>query len=172
MPTPCALTQSLNLDCRDSFGGVKRVLLIEFDNVTAITKTANVITAITKASGKFFREYKLIVFTGDAKTDGAFDRSAGTSTFKQTVSFPINKMKTSIKDEIVLLAANRLLIIYEDNNGTYWLCGENFGMMMTTGSSMTGTALADRNGYMLTFEVDEKNFETEVSSSIITGLLT
>jgi len=167
----CALTQSFNLDCRDSFGGVKRVLLIEFDNVTAMTETAGVITAITKETGKYFRQYKLVAFTGDAKTSGAHARDAGTSSYTQTVSFPVNKMTTSVKQEIELLAKNRLLIIVEDNNGTYWLYGKNFGMMATTTESMTGVQLADRNGYMLTFECAEKGFETEVSSSIITGLL-
>jgi hypothetical protein len=167
----CALTQSLNLDCRDSFGGAKSVLVVEYDNVTAYTLTAGVISAITKASGKFFRKYNLVAFTASANTAGAHDRAQGTSSYTQTVTFPINKMSTSVKDEIELLAKNRLLFIVEDNNGKYWLFGKDFGMMATTTESMTGTALSDRNGYMLTFESIEKAFEVEVSSSIITGLL-
>ena len=167
----CILTQGLQLDCRDSFGGVKRVLVTEFDNVTAYTLTSGVISAITKGVGKVFWEYKLVTFTGDAKTAGAHDRAQGTSSYKQTVSFPINKMSTSVRNEISLLAQNRLLFIVEDNNGSYWLYGKDFGLTAITTESMNGVALADRNGYMLTFEGDEKAFEVEVSSSIITGLL-
>lgn len=167
----CSLTQGLNLDCRDSFGGVKRVLVIEFDNISSYTLTSGVISAITRVATKTFKEYKLVTFTGDAKTAGAHDRAQGTSTFKQTISFPINKMTTSVKQEIELLAKNRLVFIVEDNNGTYWLYGKDFGLMATTTESMTGVALADRNGYMLTFEGDEKAFEMEVQSSIITALL-
>jgi hypothetical protein len=168
---PCALTQGYNLDCRDSFGGLKRVLFMELENVTAYTLTGGVITAITKASGKTFKEYKLIFETGDAKTNGVHDRPQGTSVYNQTVSFPINKMTTSVKEEIMLLAKNRLLIIAEDQNGTYWLYGKENGLMATTTDSMIGVALSDRNGYMLTFEGKEKAFEVEVQSSIIAGLL-
>jgi hypothetical protein len=167
----CILTQGFNLDCRDSFGGLKRVLFMEFDNVTAYTLSSGVISAITKASGKTFKQYKLILETGDAKTSGVHDRTQGTSVYKQTISFPINKMTTSVKNEIELLAKNRLLIIAEDQNGTYWLYGKDNGLMATTTESMSGVALADRNGYMLTFEGNEKGFEVEVQSSIIAGLL-
>ena len=169
---PCALTQGLNLDCRDGFGGVKRVLFMEHENVTSYTLTSGVISAITKGSGKTFKEYKLIFETGDAKTSGTHDRTQGTSVYKQTVSFPINKMTTSVKNEIQLLAQNRLLIIAEDQNGTYWLYGKDNGLMAVTTESMSGVALADRNGYMLTFEGNEKAFEIEVQSSVIAGLLT
>ena len=168
----CILTQGLNLDCRDAYGGVKRVLFMEFENVTAYTMTSGVISAITKASGKTFKEYKLVVETGDAKSSGTHDRQQGTRVWKQTVSFPINKMSTSVKNEIELLSQNRLLVIVEDQNGAYWLYGKDFGLMATTTESMTGVALADRNGYMLTFEGNEKGFEVEVQSSIIAGLLT
>lgn len=168
---PCALTQGLNLDCRDGYGGVKRVLFMELENVTAYTLTSGVISAITKAVGKTFKEYKLIFETGDAKTSGTHDRAQGTSEYKQTVSFPINKMTTSVKNEIELLAKNRLLIIAEDQNGTYWLYGKENGLMATTTESMSGVALLDRNGYMLTFEGKEKAFEIEVQSSVIAGLL-
>jgi len=57
---PCALSQGYNLDCRFNFGGVREIYVIEFENVTAITESAGVISAITKASTKTFKKYNLI----------------------------------------------------------------------------------------------------------------
>jgi hypothetical protein len=53
----CALTQGYTLDCSDSYGGVKELHLIEFDNVSSFTESAGVVTAITKATGKAFKKY-------------------------------------------------------------------------------------------------------------------
>ena len=166
----CALTQSLNLDCRDSFGGIKQFYIMEYDNATTITETAGVVTAITKATGKLFREYKLVAFTGDGSSDGTHSREMGTKTYKQTVSFPINKMTASVRIEIGLLAQNRLLIVGLDNNGTGWLFGKGFGMMLTTDKHATGKALGDRNGFELAFESDEKEPAVPIDATTLTSL--
>lgn len=57
----CALTQDLTLDCRDSVGGLKEVYVIELGNVSTMTVTSGVVTALTKATGKKFRKYSLII---------------------------------------------------------------------------------------------------------------
>ena len=116
---PCALTQGYNLDCRSSYGGVKEVYVIEFENVTATTVSAGgVVTAITKASTKTFKKYNLILQTGEVTEDMTGNRENGTLSIAQTVKFPINKMTTSVRNELVLLAQNRLIFVIVDNNGT------------------------------------------------------
>ena len=100
----CALTQGYTLDCRLNYGGVAKVFIMEYDNATAITEASGVITAITKATSKLFREYKLIAHTAEADEAGTVNRENGTSMIKQSVKFPINKMTTSVRNEILLLA--------------------------------------------------------------------
>lgn len=59
----CALTQGYNLDCRDSYGGVKEIYIAETSSVTAITASAGVITAIDKTGTKVFYKYNLVAHT-------------------------------------------------------------------------------------------------------------
>ena len=168
----CALTQGYNLDCRLNYGGVKEVYIMEFDNATAITVAAGIVTAITKATGKLFRKYNLIAHTGEAEDAFTSDLAAGTSNSAQAVKFPVNKMTTAVRNELILLAQNRLLFVIVDNNGTNWLYGKEFGLTLLTAGGKTGVALKDRNGYELAFGGDEKTFAYEVDAATLATLLT
>ena len=169
---PCALTQGYNLDCRLNYGGVKEIYVIEFENVTAITETAGVISAITKAATKTFKKYNLIAHTAEADEAYTGNREMGTLSNKQTIKFPINKMTTAVRNELVLLAQNRLIFVFVDENGTGWMYGRDYGLMLTNSANKTGKVLADRNGYELTFEGDEKNLAYEVNSTALGTLTT
>jgi hypothetical protein len=166
----CALTSGYTLDCRNSFGGVKEIYIMEFDNATTITVSAGVVTAITKATGKLFRDYKVIAHTAEGEEAATLSRENGTSSIKQTIKLPINKMTTAVRNELLLLGQNRLLIAVTDENGTTWLYGHDYGLMLQTWGSKTGKTLADRNGYELVFEGEEKNPAYECDSSTVTSL--
>ena len=168
----CSLTQNYLLDCRLNYGGMKEVYIIEFDNVTAITQTSGVVTGITKASGKTFKKYALIAHTGEGDEALTASREMGTLSNKQTIKFPINKMTTAVRNELFLLAQNRLIFVFVDENSTNWIYGSDYGLTLTTASAKTGKVLADRNGYELTFEGDEKNLAYEVDDTTLATLLT
>ena len=168
----CNLTQSYLLDCRLNYGGMKEVYIIEFDNVTSFTQSAGVVTAITKASGKTFRKYQLIAHTGEGDEALTASREMGTLSNKQTIIFQINKMTVAVRNELFLLAQNRLIFIFVDENSTNWMYGSDYGLTLTTASAKTGKVLADRNGYELTFEGDEKNLAYEVDDTNLATLLT
>lgn len=168
----CALTQGYNLDCRDSYGGIKTVYLMEYDNATTITQSASVVTGITKATGKQFRKYNLIALTGDVEQTITPNREYGTLEVMQTLRFPINKQTTSVRNEILLLAQNRLLAVVIDSNGKNWLLGFDFGIMLGGSSAKTGVTLADRNGFELVFEGKEKALALEVDASTLATLET
>jgi hypothetical protein len=169
---PCALTQGYNLDCRLNYGGVKDIYLIEYDNVASITQSAGVVTAITKVATKVFRKYALIAHTAESDEALTASREMGTLSNKQTIKFPINKMTVSVRNELFLLAQNRLMFVFVDENGTNWLYGGDYGLTLTTASAKTGKVLADRNGYELVFEGDEKNLAYEVNAATLATLLT
>lgn len=169
---PCSLTQGYNLDCRFNFGGIKEIYVIEFENVSAITEVAGVITVITKVATKTFKKYNLIAHTAEADEAYAGNREMGTLANKQTIKFPINKMTTSVRNELMLLAQNRLIFVYVDENGTGWMYGREYGLMMDSFSAKTGKLLADRNGYELSFSGDEKNMAYEVNATALGTLTT
>lgn len=169
----CALTQGFNLDCRDSIGGVKEAYIIEFDNVTTVTSAAGVITAIVKASTKRFWKYSLIKQTAMAEEAIQANEENGTVFIQQSVKFPTNKLQASVRNEITLLAQNRLMMVVVDGNGIAWLYGEIYAMLLITGSkSNTGTKMGDRNGYELDFAGSEPSLAKQVNAATLLTLQT
>ncbi|CAB4153037.1 hypothetical protein UFOVP617_47 [uncultured Caudovirales phage] len=166
----CALTQGYTLDCKDSIGGIKAVWFIAAGDVSAVTEVSGVVTAITKASGKVFYKYQLVKNSSSLTENINANIQNGTIFYAQELAIMLNKMQANTRNEILLLAKNNLLAVVEDANGKYWLLGKQNGLDITAGSSATGTAQADKNGYALTFSGGEKELAPEVTSSLIAGL--
>jgi hypothetical protein len=66
-------------------------------------------------------------------------------------SWDVNK-----RNEIKVLAQQRLVAIVEGNDGSYWLVGYENGLELNAGTSATGTAFGDLSGYSLTLSGMEK----------------
>jgi hypothetical protein len=148
------------------------VYIKEYAKATTITPTLGVITLITKATGKQFWKYNLIASTGEADDTLTRNRENGTQMSKQSVKFPINKMASSVRNELLLLAQNFLLIVVVDRNGTGWLYGFDNGMMLESAAAKTGKALTDRNGYELVFGSDEKTLAYPLDATTLASLTT
>jgi ligand-binding sensor domain-containing protein len=166
----CALTQGMVLDCKDSIGGIKAVWFIATGDVTAVAEASGVVTAITKAAGKVFYKYALVKNSSSLTENVNANVQNGTVFYAQELAIVLNKMQANTRNEILLLAKNNLMAVVEDANGKYWLIGKQNGLDLSAGSSATGTAQADRNGYTLTFSGGEKALAPEVTSGIIAGL--
>lgn len=169
---PCNLTQSYNLDCRDSVGGLKEVYFMELGNLTSFTEASGVVTAIIKASGKKFYKYALVKQTSKFEDTLTVNEENGTVFSAQKLTVMLNKMQANTRNEITLLAQNLLVCIAADRNGKYWFLGATNGIVINTIKGETGTKMGDRNGYTLEFEGAEPVFAQEVSSGIIAALTT
>ena len=55
--------------------------------------------------------------------------------------------------------------IVKDNNGKLWICGKQKGLMVTTSTAVTGTAMGDLNGYTVVFDGNEPNDWFEYTGS-------
>jgi len=169
---PCALTTGFLLDCRDSIGGIKAIWVIETANVSGVTSSAGVITAISKANNARFWKYLLTRGVGEAMEEIQANEENGTLFWNQTVTIAINKLQAATRNEIILLAQNYLSIVVQDRNDKYWYYGKDTGLILLTGKAGTGKAQADRNGYELSFTGGEEDLALEVSAGIISGLTT
>ena len=166
----CALTQNYILDCKEGMGGIKSVRFAEFANVSSVTESAGVVSAITMAGSNKFWKYDLIRETSSLTENINANVQNGTTFYQQELTIILNKMAVATRNEILLLAKNRLMAIVEDTNGTFWLVGQLNATDLTAGSAGTGTASGDRNGYTLTFTAMEKELAPKVDSSIIGAL--
>jgi hypothetical protein len=169
----CALTQGYSVtDCNVGSGGAKEFYLIEMGNISSMTETAGVITAIAKAAGKRFWKYQQIKETSYAKETPQGNTANGTFFYNQEAGLIINKMQSAVRNEIILLAKNLLYIVVKDNNGKYWLYGREAGMQLTGGEFGTGTARTDRNGYSLVFTGSEPEPAIEIEAAVAAALET
>jgi hypothetical protein len=168
----CALTQDYSFGCDTGVGGTKECYLIELENIASYTESSGTLTAITKVSGKIFRKYQLVLETANFEEDIQGNRQNGTLFYPQKGTIVINKQNVAVRNEILLLAKNRLVVVIKDNNDTYRLFGREFGLMLQTGTATTGTAWGDRNGYTLNFTGAELELAPFVNASVIATLQT
>jgi hypothetical protein len=68
----------------------------------------------------------------------------------------LQKMDAEKRNQILLLAANRdLRIAFVDQQDLTWVMGLTRGAVMSASTGATGTAVADLNGYTLSFTAQE-----------------
>jgi hypothetical protein len=168
----CALTQGYTLDCRDSLGGITEVYFMAFQDVSSTTEASGVITALTKGVGKRFYKYELTKGTSVMTENVNSNVQNGTLYFTPELTIILNKLQVNTRNEILLLAQNRLVAVAKDNNGKYWYLGKTRALDLTAGSATSGTAEADRSGYTLTFAGAEPSMSPEVNSSVAAALTT
>lgn len=174
----CALTQGFGLDCREGIGGLKEVYIIELANISEITESSGIVSAITKATGKRFWKYSLVRETSNATENIVGNEQNGTIYYDQQVQIIINKRQASVRNEILLLAKNFLTVVGVENQlnssgqPRAFLYGKTQGLQLLTGTSETGTAWADRNGYTLPFAGKEPELAPEVAYAVLATLET
>lgn len=159
-------------DCEPSMGGVRRVLIANYDDVSATpTISEGVITEITLAEGKKFHEY--IFRPGTAHLDSVLnkDNAAGTAYYTSQVSLQFSRLESAKRMEMVALTAGYFVAIVEDNNGKYWYLGFDEPMSASAGTAATGTARADLNGYTLVLDDNSRELPYEVNADIVAGLV-
>lgn len=169
----CVLTQDITFSCDVGSGGVnKEIYVIELDNIASYTESSGTITTITKASGKIFRKYQLVQETAVFDETIAGNIQNGTIFYDQKGTIVFNKQTVAKRNEIIILAKTPVVVVAQDNNGSWKLYGRVNGMRLLDGAITTGTAFTDRNGYTLNFSVKEAEPAPFVDSTIITGLQT
>jgi|SRR6185437_10630555 len=172
MSTSCALTQDYNFGCDVGTGGTKECWLIELENVGELVESSGTITTITKLTGKVFRKYQLVLETANFEETITGNRQNGTLFYTQAGTIILNKQQVAVRNEILLLSKNKLIVIAHDNNDSYRLYGRLYGLMLQTGTAATGTAWGDRNGYTLNFTGAEPELAPFIDPAIIATLQT
>lgn len=169
----CNLTSGILLGCRDNVGGLKNMWITDFSNIAAVTQsTGDTITQIS-GSGTFY-EFQLIRTSSQHSETVNASLENGTVFYQGETVVYFAKLEQSKRNILKTLAqSQRLAIVVEDNNGAYFYLGQTYGCFISAGTSVTGKALGDQNGYNLTFQYLEPNPMNELSgtlSSIAAGI--
>jgi hypothetical protein len=168
----CNLTAAIALDCLDSIGGIKTLWVSSNADLGTITAGATSgITAVAGATGEFYQIEVAKDVTSFTETFNISNVN-GTAFFSQAVTIPVQHLSSAKRAQIQLLSYNRnSKVLFEDNNGLYWLVGLTRGCVVTTGSSVTGVAPGDLSGYNVVLEAQEPEMAFQVSDlSVLTGI--
>lgn len=176
----CLLTSGIAKGCRDNSGGLKRVLITNSANVASIAPVQGsvgtpaddgIITGITMESGKYFYEFIPTKMSSNWVENIQSNVQNGTIGYEQVLTLVFGKNEASKRNQIKLMGQAEMVVIVEDYNNKYFYLGEINGMELSGGSSASGTALTDLNGWNITMTGMEHEPAREVDSSIIDVLL-
>lgn len=168
----CALTQGRVIDCRDGFGGIETVYISEFANVSSFTEAAGIVTAMTQVVSTDFFIYDLETENGSMIETHTGSIENGTNFYETILEFNTFNLSASQSQELDLLDQSRLWIIVKDNNGIFWSMGATRAADKITGTSVTGLAVGDMNGYTYSFMSREPQRMFEIDSTVFAGLST
>lgn len=174
----CLLTSDFTyLNCMGAVGGIQKIYMTEFANLSgagsaAPTITAGVITAWTLATGKKFRTYDIDEEMGMFTKPLAVTEESGAKVYSPTIDFTIKGLSITNVQEIDLIAKNYLCMIVLDNNGTYWVMGVDRPMKLKAASFDSGTKMEDFNGQKLSFGCKELVPIYQLTGALITALTT
>lgn len=162
----CNLTSGILLGCRDNTGGLSTLWITDYTNVTSLTQsTGDTITAIS-GTGVFY-EFQLIRTSSQLTETVNASLENGTVFYQGEIVTYFNKLGQDKRNILKTLAqSQRLAIVAEDNNGQYFYLGQTYGCFISAGTSVTGKALGDANGYNMTFQYLEPNPMNQLSGSL------
>ena len=154
-------------------GGIATAYITDFTNIASITKNSgDTITAIS-GSGTFY-EFQLIRTSSQYTETVNASLENGTVFYTQELVTYFAKLSQDKRNILKTLAQSpRLAVVIVDNNGDSFYLGETYGMFVSAGTSVTGKALGDANGYNITFQALEQNPMNELAgtlSSVATGI--
>ena len=168
----CNLTKGLNVECKDSIGGLKTIFFaanyssnigqhytpngtdpLQIDTAGFTGWSAyGTPTGSTMTLFKYDLRPNLSSMTVNINSDPA----TGTTFFSQTLSLTLQKVSVAEANEIKLICYNRVQIFVQDNNDNVYLLGMNNGCDVTGGTIVTGAAKGDMSGFTLELEAQEK----------------
>jgi len=152
----CTINEGHVLGCPlDSMGGVKEVYIANWSAATDYSVDAtDTITGIT--SGSTYYLFEQVKETSGVNETMVADILTGSLIFEQKLSLVFNKMTADLRQTLMLLVRAYTTVIVKDQNGLYWILGSENGLNLTEGTSGTGVAYSDRNGFAITLGAKER----------------
>jgi len=169
----CLLSAGVTRDCGFQFGGLKKVMLANFEEVSSVGYDTNgQITGITMTStGATWYDFSYEPNTAQKLEElqvGAVSRFVN-----QTLNMQIANV-TQVKKEVLEELANATLsVILQTQDDLYWFFGEptkSAGLRVTVLSIDSGTAQADDAACTLTLVGGNLGYANTVAAAVVAAL--
>ena len=168
------LTGGISKGCEGNQGGIKKIYITDFCNITGLTLNSpeGKIDTITMSPSTQFYEFEFNKNTSTYTENLTGDQANGVQVNTQTVTLKLARREKVKRDTLAqLMGFKDLAVIVLDNNGLYWLLGEKNGVVMTENNSENGTASTDFNGYTITLVGEEPVLANEVTASAVAAVI-
>ncbi len=152
--------------CDSNIGGIRRAWIATYDETSDFVASTGKITSIGSQTDQW-KEYKFRKQTGSVTTTITRDDANGTLYYESAIVLQFSQQETSKHVEINAIAMSDIRVVIEDNNGRCWFFGKDFPVTLSDGTTETGTALADFNGYNITLNDLSKELPCELSEEAI-----
>lgn len=164
--TPVTLS-GIALDC-GQVGGLSVIYIVDIADVTGVTVASGEVTSIAMDSGKKFKSFKFRKNNASFKTESTRNDENGTVFYQTVTEAKFNKMETAKRTEMSALAKGNTLVIAKDNNGLYWLIGnDSYNYGSVNGDS--GSAMSDGNQYIITLTTDTAELPYQIADAFVTN---
>ena len=162
----CDLTGGRLKPCKDAVGGVRKIHFVDFGDLGAVTVGSN--DEITDFAGSF--NYHTYDVKGNSSLETNIQTSLenGTTFFEQVLNVTLHKLTKEDNKELKLMAYGRPHVFVETFDGSVLCVGREHGAEVTGGTAVTGTAMGDLQGYILTLTANEitmPNFVTGATAA-------
>jgi|SRR3989304_659394 len=165
----CIFTTGYSLGCKDNLGGVQEFYIGNFSADTSFLVGAdNIITGGTSVPTFYTFEQRAEVGSFDQKGNHSIEN--GTNFWTQTATLTLYKNQASIRDLLLILAQSRLQVIILDQNGKYWMMGEQNATDLTDSSIGSGKEYGSLNGSVFTLTAKEPSPAKEISATYFATL--
>ena len=152
----------LNAGCKDSVGGVAKVWLADFSEVSwTIDSTSHLATPDATTA---FKAYNLRRGEASMTSTLTVNDNAG-SYFTTEIAMNFLKMENPKRFEVMAMLMGQCTGIVKDRNGHYWAIGIENPLEGSAGTGETGTAASDANQYTVTISVDDAELPREITDA-------
>ena len=157
----------LDMSCKTIIGGLKNIYIFEsFDSSLKFSSLiANGVMASTTASNTVFK-FELLADANTFNEENEVSRENGTSLFNQTGTFVFKKQDSATQDLLETLSKTRTQVLVEDHLGNFRLAGLEYGVDFTV-ATVSGGAMADLNGYNVSFTGKEQSLAVYVDPALV-----
>ena len=165
LPINIKFCAAMSRQCRWNFQKLYIATLADYESLGE-TVVGGDITAFATAS-LVFQSYEQLKETSAVTETITASIQNGTVYMAPEVTVVLPKLATATRDEIKLLAQNRVVIMYTTNDETpnTFVVGRTNGLEITAGTAATGTAFGDLQGYTLTFSGMEPAMSLKLTPS-------
>ena len=152
----CTLTAGRLLKCKDKIGGIKTIFIGTHSDFTTGITTGGTNGEISVLPTATIYRYELSKGVGDFVETITANIENATVFWQQVVNISLHQITAADRAELENVSRGRLAIFVLDNNDNLFLIGRFDSAEVTGGTTVTGKAKGDLNGYTMTFTADEK----------------